>query len=506
MFVNTTNGWTLATKFATGFDIEYWMKPTALTGGNVLCSNKNNPGGSGAGMFCITQSGTGAVSASVLTTGGTVSLTVCSAQTTAAYDMALDWDGTTYRLFQGGTLCSSSASSNAPVLGPFESMQIPSLGGFDYWMAGGTGSNSFPGYIDEIRFEGVSLHTANYTPPTARFVKDGHTVLLIDPSVTNVDGTQLASTGISFLSAVYLPTLYGASAGLTGLHLHDMELCSGHSQGSFNSDGFFAQWSVNEEIDHVSCSLAAYAGFNFYNNDFNSYEHDNYSFDGLLGILHGTAWNGSLAQNDRMDGQSIACEETVGDGGGGFHDIHEGCTNRGSLYYCKMYMGESFGSLIEYDGCDQESGDANYVATILNASPGVALQFDSPILTEVSGAPLISQTGTGVGPVIIAPDIVGSGASYLINYVNAPTTAAKVTGVLNGLTASNKPNGVALVGCQGTVTLSGGAGTATDSCIPATGFVPLCIDVTAFNGGVCTPSAGSMAITGTGSDVIKWSF
>src|ERR1019366_6144754 len=105
---------------------------------------------------------------------------------------------------------------------------------------------------------------------------------------------------------------------------------------------------VNSEIDHISCTNATYAGLNFYNNDYGTFEHDNFVDGGLVGILHGVAWNGSLAQNDRMDGQAIACEETVGDGGGGFHDIHEGCTNRGGLYYCKMYMGEAFGGLIDF--------------------------------------------------------------------------------------------------------------------------------------------------------------
>src|ERR1019366_2225982 len=130
-------------------------------------------------------------------------------------------------------------------------------------------------------------------------------------------------------------------------------------------DGLFSQWSVNSETDHVACSNATYAGLNFYNNDYGNYEHDNVSLGGLLGILHGTAWNGSLAQNDRMDSQAIACEETVGDGGGGSHDSPGGCINRGSLYYCKMYMGESCAKLIEYDACAQETGGANFVATIL---------------------------------------------------------------------------------------------------------------------------------------------
>jgi hypothetical protein len=58
--------------------------------------------------------------------------------------------------------------------------------------------------------------------------------------------------------------------------------------------------------------------------------------------------------------------------------------------------------------------------------------------------------------------------------------------------------------CGGTVTLSTGTGTASDTCILTTG-VPLCVDTTAFNDVTCVPAAGTMAITGTGSDVIVWS-
>ena len=89
----------LATAFSTGFDIEFWMKPTTLAGGNVLGSEPANPSTSGIGMFKFTQNGAGAISAIVNTTGGLVSLTACSNQSTStAYDMALDWDKSTYRL------------------------------------------------------------------------------------------------------------------------------------------------------------------------------------------------------------------------------------------------------------------------------------------------------------------------------------------------------------------------------------------------------------------------
>jgi hypothetical protein len=57
-------------------------------------------------------------------------------------------------------------------------------------------------------------------------------------------------------------------------------------------------------------------------------------------------------------------------------------------------------------------------------------------------------------------------------------------------------------GCKGTVTLSGGSGTFTNSCIKTTSFCQ-CRDTTTI-GNSCTtanPSAGSVGLTGTGTDV-----
>ena len=422
-FLNTSQ-MNLATKFATGFDIEFWMEPTTCTASNVFRSVPSNPG-TGNGMLSLEQNTSCAVAATVNTGGGLVSLTACPNQTTStAYDMALDWDGTTYRLFQGGTLCSSAASANAPVLGPFENMQLPSMGGYDYWMAGGVISNPFQGYLDSMRFEGVSEHTTNYTPPTTRFASDNNTVLLLNWNAS-LDGTQIGyNNGLPY--NVYLSVLGGTQPTIaTSMHLHNMELCADDGNSGHRGDGLFSQWAVGSEVDHVSCSNSVYAGLNFYNNDYGTSEHDNLVLGGMLGILHGVAWNGAHAYNDGMDDQIIACEETVGDGGGGFHDSHQMCTNRGTLRYCKMYMQEAFTGQIDFENCDQEAGDSSFIASDLIQDPTVSLQFNAPDFTGVSGHPFIEQDGGGVGPTLIAPQFQqGVGSTYLINYGTTPIAPA----------------------------------------------------------------------------------
>ncbi|MBF6559147.1 MAG: hypothetical protein IVW56_02570 [Candidatus Binataceae bacterium] len=522
----------LATRFASGFDIEFWMEQTTTLGGNVFRSNPNNPGG-GNGMVSITASGGAGnpVAASVNTTGGLVSLAACPSQTqNTAYDMALDWDGTTYRLFQGGVLCSSVASANAPVLGPFESMQLPALGGFDYWMAGGNISSPFQGYLDSMRFESVSEHVANYTPPTARFAADGNTVLLLNWDAS-LDGTQLGYTQNA--APVYLPVLGGGQNTIgTSMHLHNLELCADDGQMAHRGDGLFSQWAVGSEIDHVSCSNAVYAGLNFYNNDFGTIEHNNTVLSGMLGILHGVAWNGARAYDDAMDSQSIACEETVGDGGGGFHDSHQLCTNRGTLRYCKMYMGEAFTGQVDFENCDQEAGDSNFVASDLLQNPLISLQFNSPDFVGVSGHPFIEQDGGGMGPTLVAPQFQGGGTA-IINYGQTPSAPAVLINptLPAGVPLSNNLSFVEVIGSnsilsalqlQSVPTFSAGlnhiavnaianpapASIAVVGATGSTGYGPYFVVCHDINGGATLPSNSSNTVangpaTLSGSDYIR---
>jgi hypothetical protein len=214
-------------------------------------------------------------------------------------------------------------------------------------------------------------------------------------------------------------------AASTSMHLHNMELCADDGSPAHRGDGLLSQWSVGSEIDHVKCSNGVFAGLDFYNNDYGTIEHDNVVDGGMLGILHGVAWNGAYSYNDSMDVQQIACEETVGDGGGNFHESHQFCTNRGNLRYCSMYMAVAYASQADYNNCDQEAGDSNFVAGILLENPSVAIQFNAADITGVSGHPFIEQDGGGAGPTMISPQFQQGGSStMIINYGSTPSSPA----------------------------------------------------------------------------------
>jgi concanavalin A-like lectin/glucanase superfamily protein len=508
-FMDTSQS-NVATFANSGFDIEFFVQATALTGtAEFLASHQASPG-SGNGWFAMGYNGTPKPFAQVNTTGGLVVLTGSACPNVTAgtpHDEAVDWDGSNYRLFWDGTLCVTVASTNAPIQGPFESSVIPDRGAFDYWMSGGLSQSAFNGLIDDIRFEAESLHTSSYTPTTTRFVPDLHTWLLIDPQYqqsptvcsnsTPCDGSVIAQTGLAggSFENVYLPVLGAVGSGnLVPAHIHNIgELCP-NAGGYFKGDAYFAQWIAGTEIDHNRCSNGTYAGFNFYNNDFGTTDHDNEEIGGQLGFLHGDAWNGSYAYNDSSDVNNVACYETVGDGGGGFHDSHQNCVNRGRLYYCHIFAGEAFGGLSDYLNCDQEAPDTNYVATILNESPGVAIQFNTPILTQVSGDPLIYQTGAGPAPTLINADIVGSGGSELIDFATVPTSMGQVINpsALGSLPLSNDPQYASLNGTS-KVTL---AQLNTITC-PTTGLAP--DGATGWLVSNATTCVAGSLITGSGS-------
>lgn len=98
--------------------------------------------------------------------------------------------------------------------------------------------------------------------------------------------------------------------------------------------------------------------------------------------------------------------------------------------------------------------------------------------------------------------VASGGVGQVPYYASAGTTLsgnANVTATSAGIVTV----GGMVNNCKGFVTLSSGVGTATNACITGTSF-PLCVDTTTFNSVSCTPNTGTMAIAGTGSDVIAW--
>lgn len=457
-FLNTANI-NYASRSVNGFDVEFWDEPTNATGGGyMVCGSVDNPG-SGSPMICTyLGGGTGGLGATVATTGGNVSLGVgaCAAQVNGtAYDIAIDWDKSTYRLFQNGVLCSSVASTNPPVMQPTEELTLPFVGGHQYYPdQGGIMSSPFAGYLDSIRFENMSLHTAAYTPPTAKFTPDGSTTLLINFDAS-LDGTQAAYFGTGIFN-VYLPVL-GSGVGSpasTNLNVHDMELCGPSMPGTWGKgDALFANWAVGSLWQNLSCSAGNYVDFDFYNNDYNSTVRGLFSWGGMVNYDFGNAFNSSKALNNYADGASYEC---VQENGNEFYEDYTECVDRGSLRYYEWVGAALGGGTIKDMFADSEAANANFVAGIAVTQIGlpVTLIHDEPNTRNGSPFFLISPGNASVTLVNPVFDTYGQSvnAADLVKFMSAPSASDAPVTIIggapfpSGVPISNYPAFVQLLG------------------------------------------------------------
>jgi len=58
--------------------------------------------------------------------------------------------------------------------------------------------------------------------------------------------------------------------------------------------------------------------------------------------------------------------------------------------------------------------------------------------------------------------------------------------------------------CAGQATLTGGSATIRDVCFSGADNVVLCTDTTTISAVRCTPTSGTLAIAGSGSDVVAY--
>jgi len=91
------------------------------------------------------------------------------------YHVALSRSGTSTKVFIDGTQVLSTYTDTNSYVG-----NDPSIG--ENWRSSGFGVN---GYLDEFRISNIARYTANFTAPTAAFVNDANTLLLIHANGTN---------------------------------------------------------------------------------------------------------------------------------------------------------------------------------------------------------------------------------------------------------------------------------------------------------------------------------
>lgn len=312
------------------------------------------------------------------TTSGIVSGTSTDAGFTlnATHTMSIDWDGAHLYCFRDGievvgplSASGSLYASTASGSGLFATSEIPERDS-NFWPdTQPLQSSGITGDVDAINISRVALHTAAYTPATTKPTVNPNTQLLINfesnctssaQSGCSPDSMQMAHTGLfsdgSGQMNVFLP-VRGSNSGASvpSQHIHDLELCA----GPLASDGLFAIWAQQSEFDHLSCNNVNSQGFNLYDNDWETYFHDNQASGNghPLGFDFGTAYNESHDANLFDSGGQVM---SVSNGGGGTFDEDFKHAEEGYSVYDWIYNATKFTMIWPYT--DMESSSPHHLA------------------------------------------------------------------------------------------------------------------------------------------------
>ena len=536
-FLDSTKGGTGINALGAGFNISFFIKETGADG-QILYSAPAYPG-TGNGAFQFAYNGSHQVIAKVNTvSGGLITIGTCTAQAAnTVYEIELDWDGATYRLWQGvpgGTAvsCGTQTSSNRMTAGVFEDMSLPANGPHEFWPDGSSygGAGAFVGDLDSLRFEGQSVHTSAYTVPSAKSTADGYTMLLLNWDAS-LDGTQIGYGEFGGVQVPNVPAkIYFTVLDENPVHdtastyMHDLDLCSLGVNGggvfwAYPTEGLFANAGNNSTWERMSCDNTVWGQADAFDNDYLAhFEHWGGS-GGHYGLNLGAAWNNSSESYTQIDGTDVACEIYQGGGGGSHQNYQSKCIDRGNLRYAWI---ENQSQANYYNPfVDQEAPNANFLANFLLDAAALPYVFTGGNIDTRNGAPYIQQDNGGYGSIFNGMEFNTFGeaiaASYIIDVTNGTcltpnqlnsTQYPSFVPLSNNLACVNVQGAINSFNqmtnrCRGTGTLSGGTGTITNVCITATGL-PYCVDTTTFNNIACTPGAGSMTVAGTGTDTFAW--
>jgi hypothetical protein len=443
-FLNGQGSFNLKTRFSHHGNIAFFIKATALEG-QILGSRNAYPGiGSGAFSFAFSESNEILLSINLANTG-LHRFKACPPQLLGSiYEVELDWDERTYRIWQGvpgsrATLCDSLISSDGILQGPFEEIMLPDGGPHQFWPDGSSNqASAFTGFLDSLRFEPVSIHASPYVVPRDKFKSDGATYLL-ENFDESLDGTQVGYTSTNF--PVYFVVMGAGVVGATaGDYIHDLELCAGANPGAGrNPDGIFARDGNGSRWINLSCSNAYYAQADFFAEDFLA-KVDNWNgFGGHVGLDIGIQWADSKLEFAGIDGTDVACTVYQGGGGGDHEDSHSRCVDRGSLHY--GWIENESQANYYYPFIDQEANNSDFLGTFLLNRPAGPYIFYSGNIDTRNGAPYVLQDNGGFGSTFIGMifnDFTASRpAKFIVDYLHgSPTTP---TQLINSFTPVGVP-------------------------------------------------------------------
>lgn len=162
--------------------IEFWVRHSAVNDQQVYCDLRT--GANNHYIFYVQSD-----NKLVVYDGLTAYTSTATMAANTWYHLALSRSGTTLKVFRDGTEVISGTNSRN--LSDNSTIVI----GSSYE---GFSTNSVNGYMDEVRISSTARYTANFTAPTAPFVNDSNTLLLIHCDGTNNSTSFIDDNGSRF--------------------------------------------------------------------------------------------------------------------------------------------------------------------------------------------------------------------------------------------------------------------------------------------------------------------
>jgi Pectate lyase superfamily protein/Concanavalin A-like lectin/glucanases superfamily len=400
-----------------------------------------------------------------MTVGGTFhTLTgTWSPSTGTVYHIALDYDGSTIRLFVNGSQVASQSASGTINQNPIEDVtlgaEVAGLNGYGpFWR---TSTGGF--VIDSVRISKVARYTSNFSRPTAKFSNDSNTLALLNfdnnPTIFTVAQSQGGSTFLPVINQQYppVPVYYSVVKNLT-----------------VNNGGVWEIGCQYCSIDNTSIWWAR-VGMAFLQNSYRSETSNSFIYGGSGG---GNSWidfaTDGMGHPDNITNLQVSGRTLVGVysvGGGNWNGVYES-VSCGQVYPFWLGYKDSEAdftiesAFVDYEpgGCAGNIDKAMVTSVYIEGSPHVV--FIGGTLEEYNSQPVITvdasvnalSTVTFVGTEFNT-DGGNTGApntgppSKLIDIVNTPAFPVLLINpnlrVQPGVPLTNRSSAVSLVGGAG---------------------------------------------------------
>jgi len=446
-------------------------------------------GGNWQARFLTTTNG-------YLNTAGAVSLN------TLEY-LLFQYTGSHYCIYvctPGSTNCAVTASGTATgtlIQNPLEDVTIGPQAAIS--PNSSREGNAINGYIDSVRISSVARYSAGglcdtiASVPNAKLTADANTLILTngekDPNGLTVkayDGASTygwlfpynitSATGVSRISISNLainPTQFKDVSGIIAESVHDSQF-----------GPLYMTPNIEAPIEMFNLS---------YNNN---HVHDIYAIGpGRFGIAN---LGGGFNQFDNLRMRTyFACYDMV-IGSGSLRNALCADNTGGGVAYRLITGGGA--NVDDYSPANDFENGGNMKANVLQTGGG-NVQIHGGALATTDNAPLVwmdgggnaTLTGTALGATGTPSEIVHStGTAGTVQFTNSQFASG-----LSAVSIDDVAGVSVVTPCKGKVTLSSGSGTFTNTCVRANSQCGVSAAHT------CTPtvSAGSVALSGTGSDV-----